>query len=181
YVVPGNAVQFAVVLVAANKAGCCKLDGYQCCGNGNCCAEYEYCDQDGFCKMGLTPPTKVPQVVVVKIVQYIIKEKVGVLKLAKENNYNDKEANQIDETTEKLIECVNNFGMSLVRAGVQKNDSCILCDQVKTLSDFNTNTTASKDETVAMLKLLYSLEAIAKNATKCDFILKCMSGDSCSQ
>ncbi|CAG8731326.1 7209_t:CDS:2, partial [Racocetra persica] len=44
-----------------NEAGCCKLGGYQCCGNGNCCTEYEYCDQDGLCKMGWTPPTKVSQ------------------------------------------------------------------------------------------------------------------------
>ncbi|CAG8741556.1 21102_t:CDS:1, partial [Racocetra persica] len=101
-----------------------------------------------------------------KIVQYIIKEKVGVLKLAKGNNYNDKEANHIDKITEKLIECIKNFGMSLVKSGVQINDSCILCDQIKTLSDFNTNTTASKDEIAAMLKLLYSLEEMVVNATK---------------
>ncbi|CAG8549735.1 60_t:CDS:1 [Scutellospora calospora] len=162
-----------------NGKGCCP-NGFQCCGNGNCCSEYEYCN-DGICLVGLTPSITITERVVVKIVQYIIKLQVSVLKLAKDNNYNDKEANKIDQSAKKLIDCVNNFGMSLVKAGLQKNDSCISCDQANILSYFNTNSTPSTNETLAMLKLFYSIEQAMVNATECKFSINCMSGDSCSQ
>ncbi|CAG8807281.1 22940_t:CDS:1, partial [Dentiscutata erythropus] len=108
----------------------------------------------------------------------------GILKLAEDNNYNEEEANQLEEKAEKLVDCVENFELSLVKLGVQKNDSCISCDQINTLSNFNTNSTASKNESVAILKLLYSLgEAMVDDDDdKCKFSLKCMSTNgTCAQ
>ncbi|KAF0333021.1 hypothetical protein F8M41_017498 [Gigaspora margarita] len=88
----------------------------------------------------------------------------------------------MDKTTKKLIDCVNNFEMSLVKAlGLQKNNSCISCDQAKTLSNFDTTSTPSKNETLAMLELIYSIDEAIVDASKCKFKIKCMSGDSCSQ
>ncbi|CAG8503493.1 10063_t:CDS:10 [Dentiscutata erythropus] len=109
----------------------------------------------------------VEMVIVVQNTNIVAMEfQASVLKLAKDNNYNDEEANKVDETAKQLIDCVNNFGMSLVKAGLQKNNSCISCDQANTLSDFNTNSTPSTEETLAMLKLFYSIEQAMVDATK---------------
>ncbi|CAG8768367.1 38063_t:CDS:1 [Gigaspora margarita] len=170
----------STISYCCGKTSCCPND-FECCGNGNCCTEYETC-QNGKCILGSTPPTTISQVVVEKIVQYFIKQQTSVLKLAKDNSFKDEEANQMDKTTKKLIDCVNNFGMSLVKAlGVQKNNSCISCDQAKTLSNFDTTSTPSKNETLAMLELIYSIDEAIVDATKCKFKIKCMSGASCSQ
>ncbi|CAG8770688.1 37281_t:CDS:2, partial [Gigaspora margarita] len=149
-----------------NGTICCLL-GYQCCGN-SCCGKNQVCGSNGFCENAMIPPTTISNETFEKIALYLVN-------YLEDNNYDENEANQLEEKAEKLVNCVKNFGISLVKLDVEKNDSCISCDQINTLSNFNTNSTASKDESVAILKLLYSLDEAIVDANKCKFIVKCMN------
>ncbi|RIB02906.1 hypothetical protein C2G38_2255315 [Gigaspora rosea] len=147
---------------------CCSL-GYQCCGN-SCCGKNQVCGSNGFCEDAFMPSTTISNETFEKIA--LTNKIKWDIKLAEDNNYDEKEANQLEEKAEKLVNCVKNFGISLVKLGVEKNNSCISCDQINTLSNFNTNSTASKDESIAMLKLLYSLDEAIVDTNKSKNVLK---------
>ncbi|CAG8686162.1 19527_t:CDS:2 [Dentiscutata erythropus] len=149
----------------SDKSGCCML-GYECAGNGLC-----------------SRPTLSPTITLItqEVVEYIVRY-IRVIKWATENGYSNEEADELEETAEKLVECINNFGISLANSSVTNNDSCISCENIKSLSNIDIDLPPTNYEIIVILKLLYSLKEDIKDASECKFNLACMNGaDSCSQ
>ncbi|KAF0424493.1 hypothetical protein F8M41_006576 [Gigaspora margarita] len=114
-----------------------------------------------------------------------------VVTWAKKHGYNDEEAEQLGENAKKLAKCSKNVAISLKKweFGMVKNSSCISCEQIKSLSNINMNSTIingteAEAKAKATLNLLHSLKITIDDFRKCKYNLACMNIDqdtSCLQ
>ncbi|CAG8781327.1 11499_t:CDS:1, partial [Dentiscutata erythropus] len=192
-----------------DKSGCCML-GYECVGNGLCrmptmpttvtqitqevveyvvryISEYVIVSMTSITanktetKIVTATPTETTTVKTAQTETTTVIDK-GVIKWATDNGYSVEEADQLEETAEKLVECIYNPGISFENSSVANNASCISCENIKTLTNIYINSPPTNDEKIAILKFLYSLTEDIKDASECKFNLACMNGtDSCSQ
>ncbi|KAF0525608.1 hypothetical protein F8M41_014427 [Gigaspora margarita] len=97
-----------------------------------------------------------------------------VVDWAKTNGYNDQDANNLGENAKKLVDCKKNSTLSSEKwkFNTTTNNSCISCEQINGLSSIYTHSNLiNGTETLATLKLLYSLYITIKNTSKCEFNL----------
>ncbi|CAG8600068.1 7762_t:CDS:2, partial [Gigaspora rosea] len=105
-----------------------------------------------------------------------------VVDWAKTNGYNYEDANYLGGNAKKLVDCKKNSTLSSEKwkFNTTTNNSCISCEQINGLSSIYTHANLiNGTETIATLKLLYSLSITINNISKCEFDLTCIniSGD----
>ncbi|CAG8511131.1 17725_t:CDS:2 [Gigaspora rosea] len=104
--------------------------------------------------------------------------KQEVVDWAKKNGYSDKEADKIGEEAKRLVKCMKNTAISLLKweFNMTKNASCISCKQINSLSNIHTNSSQiNGTAAIESLKLLYSIKSTIDDAGKCKFNLECMN------